>query len=248
MTTNVFDGAVKVVATDSRWSWIYGPYVVYCDDTGFHKIQVLDDLVIMFAGRGDLIQSWRDYLATKPRILANQPAATKEVSICMFDAKTGEYVKSAGGVHRIVENSRFAGTGGEHACGCWVVNRNAIRAVETAKTIDPLSGGEVKFVDIVGNDDNLKHAFMVYQTPTIDVVSKALDSRGFVMKINDSTNLGTPVPFKVAAANDTALNDFKVQAASGQLPPSAPFEGMDREWSTVEKQEMNDALRSYGWE
>jgi hypothetical protein len=67
------------------------------------------------------------------------------------------------------------------------------------------------------------------------------------MKIDDAKVLGQPVPFNLAAANDKALVEFGEKVASGQLPPSAPFEGMDREWTPAEKQGINDALAEFGW-
>ncbi|MEM5276693.1 hypothetical protein VSR17_16835 [Cupriavidus taiwanensis] len=247
MTTNVFDGAAGVIATDSRWSWKFGNYVVYLDDTGFDKIQVLEDLVIMYAGDGRMVEAWRNYLGASPRELAKQPAETKEVSVCMIDAKTGHFVKSAGGVYRLFETSRFGGSGGSYACSCWMQNRDAMRAVDTAKRVDPFSGGDVKFVDVRGKKSNLS---VVHPTKpvTIAMVNEAVHKRGLVMSINNnSTILGTPVPFQVAAANDRGLEEFGEQIATGGLAPSAPFDGMEREWTAIEKQELNEALSRYGW-
>jgi len=247
MTTNVFDGAVSVVATDSRWSWVVGDKLVYLDDTGFDKIQVLPDLVVMYAGRGDLVQAWRNYFAAVPRTLASQPAETKEVCVCIIDAATGQFVKSAGGVYTVFETSRFGGSGGAFACGCWMDNRDALRAVETAKHSDQSSGGEVRFVDIKGNGGNVKplHPTNVL---TIDMVNAALHKRGQVMPIaKENKILNSSVPFKMAAANDRELEVFGEKVANGELPPHAPFYGMEREWTPIEKEELNDALTRYGW-
>ena len=247
MTTNVFDGAAGVVATDSRWSWQWDKYIVYLDDTGFEKIQVLDDLVVMFAGNGLLIQAWRDYLAAVPRILANQPAETKKVSVCMIDAQSGEFVRSAGGDYQVFDTSRFGGTGGAHALGCWIANRNAVRAVETAKGRDPSSGGDVKFVDIKGSISNVK-ALYPTRAVTIHMVIEAVHKRGLVMTMSaKNLHFGKPVPFELAAAQDKNVAAFEQQLASGQLAPSAPFTGMNREWTAAEKEGINDTLKKYGW-
>jgi hypothetical protein len=249
MTTNVYDGPARTVATDSRWSWpvILGRWFVYLDDTGFDKIQVLKDLVVMYAGNGQLVQAWRDYFAAEPRDLSKQPAATKEVCVCVVDAETGAFVNSAGGDYQVFEDSHFGGTGGEYARDCWATNRDAIRAVETAKMKDRSSGGDVKYLDVVNKRGNL---MLVHPTNlvTIQMVNQALHKRGVVMDLRKNVTVGgEAVPFEKAAAAHAELAEFGQQVAAGEISPSAPFAGMDREWTTAEKQGLNDALRKYGW-
>jgi hypothetical protein len=249
MTTNVFDGPARIVATDSRWSWpvIDGRWFVYLDDTGFDKIQVLNDLVVMYAGDGQLVQAWRDYFADEARELAAQPTATKEVCVCVVDAETGVFVKSAGGDYEVFEDSLFGGTGGGYARKCWATNRKATRAVETAKAEDRSSGGEVKYVDIVNKDGNVKPVYPS-ELVTIQSVNLALYKRGVVMDLRKNVTVGgEAVPFELAAAAHAELAEFGQQVVAGQVSPSAPFAGMNREWTTAEKEGLNDALRKYGW-
>lgn len=243
MTTNVFDGASVVVATDSRWSYRYGNYLIYLDDTGFEKIEVVENAAFMFAGRGDRVQEWKHWLRTNPTSPEHQPTETKGMSVCVVSKMTGTVIMSVGDYH-VHEVSHFAGSGRDHARGCWIKNRDALKCVETAKSKDIYSGGEVKYFSVRDSKHNLYPSAPV----TIQMVNNALHTRGLVMSINDTTATPSAVPFKMAAANDTGLEEFGKKIANGEISPSAPFDGMDRDWTATEKKGFDDALASvFGW-
>jgi hypothetical protein len=241
MTTNVFDGNKAVMATDSRWSWRWGNYLLYLDDTGSEKIVLVERAAVMFAGKGNLIQAWKDFLWSKPTSWNDAPKELKGLSVCVVSVDTKSVLHAVGDYHA-VGNSGFAGTGRNFARTCWTQNGDACKSVRTAIAADHYSGGPVNYFDIGNNKHNL-----VYQAKiTIDMVNAALSTRGQVMSINDS-NFG-PVPFAKAASADAGLKEFGDRVASGQVSPEAPFDGMTREWTKEETDGFQAALTQvFGW-
>ena len=73
MTTNVFDGPVGLVATDSRWSIQRGRWLIYLDDTNFDKIELTDAAAFMFAGSAVLIEKWKLWIRSNPPDASGMP-------------------------------------------------------------------------------------------------------------------------------------------------------------------------------
>lgn len=243
MTTNVFDGAAGVIATDSRWSVLQGAWLVYVDDARFEKIERHNDFAFMFAGKGDVIQSWKTWIRSNPEGVQAMPPC-EGISVCIVDSKS-KRVKFCERQDIVKDGAYFSGTGSRFAYLCWEKNRNAQRSVESAKEVDMFTGGEVKYLDMTGDTHNLHH---VTNDVTIDMVRRALSTRGMVMQITGKIQSGAPFPLKDAAANDEELKDLQGKIASGAISPDAPCDGMHSEWTYDQKTRLADALSDvFGW-
>lgn len=252
MTTNIFDGNAKVMATDSRWSIPYGPWLFYLDDTGYEKILRYNDFALMFAGEGQKIQEYKDWVRSNPVDDSNMPAE-KGMSVCMVEESSGVVVFRK---HQDIEaeNVLAAGSGSLWAFGCWKENKCARQAVVTAKGKDHCSGGEVKFVDFVKSETNvIEHAGQ--SELHIKTVTQNILQRGIAMKIQ-ALPPGVPdLPFpKADGVIDVANNEQAARAAAvalaanGQLSATAPCAGMHNEWTPEDRSAFKQALgKMFGW-
>jgi hypothetical protein len=255
MTTNIFDSSGHLMATDSRWSIEYGDWLLYLDDTGYEKMLVRNGKVLMFAGYGRVIQLWKDWINSDPPDPSGMPAH-KGMSVCMVDGATRTVDFDA--EQDIVANGVYcAGSGSRSAYSCWSANRDAHRAVETAKSKDIFSGGEVKFYNFKNGSNNLVNNYPTAGI-TIKMVDQAILSRGSVMKTNTNSTSGASLPFpKVAnakaaddAANDdkSAVEEIREKIAAGELSANAPCDGMHNDWTEENKAKFQKALGNmFGW-
>jgi hypothetical protein len=244
MTTNVFDGNAGLIATDSRWSISWSKWVVYVDDVRFEKIERYLTSAFMFAGQGLKIQEWKNWIRSAPQDDTSMPTCDG-LSVCIVD--TARNVVTFSERQDIVKDGAyFAGSGSRFAYVCWDRNRNAQKSVETAKTVDIFTGGEVKFLDAKSGQHNLYHGTV---NVTIDMVGKAIETRGMVMEIA----AGTPqsgIPFKLSelAANDKEMKELQAKIANGELHPEAPCDGMYSEWSDDQTKRLKTALAGvFSW-
>lgn len=171
--------------------------------------------------------------------------ACNGMAVCMVDTKSKAVLFSER-QDIVKDGAYFAGTGSRYAYLCWDKNRNAQKSVATAKEVDIFTGGEVKYFDGESGDHNL-HPGTV--DVTIDMVEKAIQTRGMVMEIANGTTVGRP-PFKLTdvAANDVELNELQGKIANGDLSAEAPCDGMYSEWTTDEKARLTDALsKVFSW-
>lgn len=246
MTTNIFDGTAHVMATDSRWSVKHGDFMLYIDDVGYDKIELCNGKALMFAGYGRKIDEWKKWIRSNPQDASNMPGF-EGMAVCMVDVASKAVDFSA--EQDIVNSGAYcAGSGSFYAFSCWSVNRCAKKAVETAKSTDIFSGGEVKYYAFTNGENNLNYP---QAQVTIEMVDKALSERGLVMNMNRNAT-GTPaIPFpKAAAANeqDAAVKDIRAKVASGDLSANAPCDGMYNDWKDEDKSKFVDALgRMFGW-
>ncbi|MDB5754338.1 MAG: hypothetical protein JWR56_766 [Massilia sp.] len=251
MTTNIYDGNKKVMATDSRWSIPYGPWLFYLDDTGYEKIERFGGYSLMFAGNGDKIQEYKDWIRSAPADDSGMPIE-KGMSVCMIEDATGVVAFQK---HQDIESQNVlcAGSGSLWAFGCWMDHRCSKQAVETAKSKDNQSGGDTKFIDFSTAATNLVP--VVGQADIrIDTVTRNILTRGIAMKIQTVPtgvpNLNFP---KAPAANAsfdeaTAREEAKKLAAAGQLNATAPCAGMHNDWSPEDKSQFKHALgKMFGW-
>jgi hypothetical protein len=244
MTTNVFDGNSALIATDSRWSVKWSKWVVYVDDVPFYKIEPVADTAFMFAGKGNRIQEWKDWVRSNPTDDSAMPAC-EGMSVCMIRMPDG-HVMFANGQDIVNDGAYFAGSGSRYAYVCWNVNRNAQKAIETAKEVDVYTGGDVKFFDIKSKEHNLHH---INALATIQMVGKAIEERGNVMEISAGTSKQS-IPFKMSeiAANDHEMQELKGKIASGEITPEAPCDSMYSEWNENQVQELKSALaKTFKW-
>lgn len=250
MTTNIFDGNSLVMATDSRWSIEYGSWLFYLDDTGYSKILRLNGMALMFAGYGKKIQEYKDWIRSNPSDFSAQPDV-KGMSVCMIEEATGSVeVKEEQDID--TNNVLCAGSGARPAYGCWTTNKCSMRAVESAKLVDPCSGGDVRYVNCSTSATNVLDYFAEEQL-TIETISSNIINRGIAMKIR-TTPMGTPdLPFPKAAgdaANEEQIARTEVASlvASGKLSANAPCDGMHNDWSEDSKKNFQRALgKMFGW-
>lgn len=241
MTTNVFDGNAAVMATDSRWSIRHGKYVIYLDDTGFEKIELRNQHAFMFAGNGLRIQEWKSWIRSDPKDDSTQPAE-EGICVCVVSMDTKQVKFS---VKQDVEREGgfFAGSGSTYAVPCWLVNKDAKRAVDTAKQSDIFSGGEIKFFNFATGAHNLGYPS---GDITIQMVVEAINKRGLAMTTN--VNSTQPFPFAVAANDNPELAEIRQKIANGELSANAPCDGMYNEWTKEEKSSLKRALGDvFGW-
>lgn len=239
MTTNVIDLLSGQIACDSRWSFEsrQDNFVIYVDDTGFEKILSVGDFAYTFAGNGLLIQKWKDWLRCPspneipmPLTESITPSGLMGITVCMIHKDTRRVAFAKGHPTR-VDGAMFAGSGAVHASGCWIVNQDAQRAVETAKARDPLSGGTVKYLVFSSGDHNLT------ETSTIDDVGRSLVTKGTVMYANQNV-----LSVEEAAKRDENVRRVVEGAAAGSIIANAPCPGMYNAWSSEEVANFKAAL------
>lgn len=242
MTTNVIDLAVGISVTDSRWSYQAPFFTLYVDDVGFEKIVEYRQRAYTFAGDGELIQVWKDWLASEPTSVHSMPDVEREtpqgvrsVTICIVKMATKE-VSYRRGTAIAYDQALFAGTGGFAARLCWDKNRDAKKAVESAIQKDLFSGGTVKYLVFADNDNNLS------EFATIGEVNRQLATRGVCMihAAGNATNTGTPVS---GSDHEKEIAKIKEQLTSGDIVASAPCDAMFERWSEEEKEQLRTALQ-----
>jgi hypothetical protein len=237
MTTNVFDGAAGMMATDSRWSIKYGSYLIFLDDAGFEKIEFLGDFALMFAGLGPRVQEWKTWIRSNPdtETMPGQPAH-QGMAVCMSHIPT-KSVAFARGQKITKDGASFAGTGSFAAYTCWAANKDAKRAVTTAMSADIFTGGEVKFSNFADGSHNIYAGGADVQYA--DLLKQIL-TRGLVMP---TTKPIAPFPLKDAVASNDDLQKAVEKIANGELHASAPDDSMLSDWTAAEKDEFNKALK-----
>lgn len=246
MTTNVYDSLAGMMSSDSRWSCQHGKYLIYIDDARFEKIEKYQNSVFMFAGDGTKIQAWKDWIRASPKSNAGMPDCEK-ICICIAD-KSKNSVLFMERQDIVKDGGYFAGSGSIYAYQCWDLNKDPLKAVESAKIFDVSSGGDVKFFEFASENHNLFSP--TREDVRIEDVSKAMATRGNVMEITVNNATNSP-PFKLAdmAANDASLLDAQNKIKSGQLSPTAPCDGMYSEWTDGQREKLNSALgKVFGWD
>jgi hypothetical protein len=249
MTTNIFDGNTSVMATDSRWSIEYGQWLLYLDDTGYEKIERLNGRALMFAGRGLRIQEYKTWIRSQPADFSSMPEV-KGMCVCMVDEATGTIIFQK---HQEIEANGVlcAGSGARAAYSCWLLNKCARQAVESAKAKDPCSGGEVKYINFAKSETNIADVYPHSQL-TINTISANIVQRGIAMKIQ-STPYGTPnLPFSKAPsvldAQEPPREEMAKLVANGTLEATAPCNGMHNDWTEQDKENFKNALaKMFGW-
>lgn len=243
MTTNVFDGPAGVLATDSRWSVQQGRWLVYVDDTAFWKLELAHDAAFMFAGKGRRIQEWKDWIRTDPQDDSEMPDP-EGISVCLVKVSTKE-VRFAERQDIVKDGAYFAGSGSRYAFTCWAVNKDAQKSIGSAMKVDPATGGEVKFFDVVSKKHNLTS---ISAEASVDAVHKAITTRGIVMDIGAKRPGAAPFKLSDIAASDTELRDLQAKLESGELAPEAPCDGMYSEWTADQKTRLKGAISDvFGW-
>ncbi|MEO9655919.1 hypothetical protein [Marinomonas sp.] len=245
MTTTVYDVDGKVVTTDSRWSINLDGlglvnHVLFVDNTEFEKLANRQTVCVIFAGDLELISEWKAWLNQEdlgvdiPRTEISQD---RTVSLTLIHKKNNQVLFDCGLKYPLLdEHSKrmlalFAGSGGINACHCWVENRCARTCIGTAATADPYTGGEIKFLNFVSDDNNLgSYCF------DPKVVMEAILDRGKVMNV-------------LQAGQIVDLKDFdkdgviKSAVLNGALHATAPVGGDSQfKWTEERKSKLRSVL------
>lgn len=245
MTTNVYDKAAGVLASDTRWSYRLvqdGPIcstvaLLYVDDTGFEKIEYQPDYSYIFAGPSDLIDRWKMWINSPNRAVEAPPGVANDFALCIIEMATGEVFEEHG--QRIRDDLyRFAGTGAEPAHNCWKKSKDPRKAVRSATDGDIFSGGEVKYLNLKDSSNNLD------ASGTYELIKQHTLKRGMVMYTSGNN---APVSIDEAAARDPRIKELVAKIAKGDAVAEAPC-GLDTVvWTDSDVKRLNSSLqRMYG--
>lgn len=226
MTTTVFDAAAGQICSDTRWSvrldQIYSGFVLYVDDTGYDKITDLNSHVMIFAGDAELISHWKLWSTVRPLDVNNLPSYElpegRCISLSIVDKQAKKVVFDCGQkmAQLCLDTNEilavFSGSGAQSAAHMWNECRCAMASIEHAKSKDPFSGGETKYLDYSQNISNLNEDSYEYEMLKMELIS-----RGMVMNLNEITN--DPVPLQ----NLEQFEEIRQAMMSGELNASAPI-------------------------
>lgn len=242
MTTNVIDLLAGKVATDSRWSCKGTNFVLYIDNVGFEKIAQLRGFAYTFAGDGNLIAVWKDWLAegAPGGILAAPPPAVqtvngpRSIALCITDMAANRLLLHRGcfGVQGM---AYFAGSGGMTAKSCWQENHDATKAVNSAIGMDPYSGGNVKFLEFSSHQNNLN------DNVSMKEVGKIISTKGTVMYAANQ-NSSRSMSVEEAKNTDAEVKKLTDALSVGARSASAPCEAMYTCWTDDEMASLRAAL------
>lgn len=247
MTTNVYDYATGVLASDSRWS-IETPSnsIIYVDDSGYDKVDVVGDTAYLFAGAVPVIHIWKMYLRSRQQGDKTLARPSMEgMAMLAVALKSGDVVHGYGQDIFPSEDgkilSSFAGTGAYSAHKCWLKNKSAITAVITATTQDRFSGLPHKYCstrNLVDSDFS--------KCTDLRVLSSSFLDRGMVMKNPAASSpqaLPVSIPLKDAAENDPEIKSYVDLLASGRIDSvKAPCDAMYNKPSKQDEADMDRAL------
>lgn len=221
----------------------HGRYLVYVDDVNYHKILPRGDHVAMFAGDGLRIDAWKQWLSA-PKVDHSNFPATDGVAVCLVKCSNTTLVFQSG-VDIVTDNAHFAGSGSRYAVECWRENGCAKTAVRTAASLDPCTGGEVKFFDSRTGGNNLRPPIPQKQATFAELIS-ALNLKGNIMDLAARTTLPLKLQelSKIAAGVDAPRELAALVAAveAGSLVPSAPCDAM---YSTWTQEKIDEGKRAF---
>jgi len=133
------------------------------------------------------------------------------------------------------DDSCFAGTGAWSAYSCWKSNKDARKAVETAKMADRFSGGQVKFFDLTDRSHNLLGPC------DFNSIREGIKTRGMVMYFGNPAHK----PVQEAVANDPQVAEAMKKIANGSASLTAPSASAENEWTEEDKARLDKALGQY---
>lgn len=236
MTTTVFDGAKGFLTSDSRWSKDTDYAVLYVDDTGFDKIETAEGLVFLFAGNSMVIQQWKTYL--RASLVGARPTQAG-IALLIAEIATGNLLHLYQQDILLPDSTNpvtsFAGSGARHAVRCWETNSCAKKAVDTAKTADIYSGGEIKFFELATGQHNLTNS------SDLAGMGRAFLERGKVMY----TSNDKPISVQEAAANDPRVAELCKEIAKGKIPLNAPCDAMYNQPTADDDRRLDDVLSKF---
>ncbi len=240
MTTNVYDKTKFLVTTDSRWSIITDIGVIYVDDTGFDKIETAKDHAFVFAGNSAVIQNWKDYIRGSQSGQPLSRPSAKGISLLVAKLGSGSFVEAYGqdiGLpNKLRPTVSFAGTGAHPAALCWIANKCGRRAIDSAKSRDYYSGGEVMYLELDTRNSNLRN------DRNADKLSEAFLEKGMIMYTPGLT--AASVPLALAAESDPRVAEWMQKIAEGAVEIQAPCDSMFAEPTEEEDARLDAAMAS----
>lgn len=237
MTTNVYDLPKGILASDSRWSGDADGYLFVVDDVGYEKIVFDSMLAFLFAGDLGIIDIWKCWFYGGRNNAI--PNVNDKLSMCVVDISTGT-VRKDHGIKLLspCNLARFAGTGSPHALQCWTTNKDPIRSVQTACSLDMKSGGKVNYLNRITKENNVK------DYATVDKVLNSFLLKGEMIMLNGNQKQA-PVPIREAIKDSSANDAFNKVMKGGGASICAPFIGMGTPWTEAEINELNAILKEY---
>ncbi|MBV6817550.1 hypothetical protein KWG64_06295 [Rahnella sp. PD12R] len=248
MTTTVYDRLSRAVTSDSRWSCDLDPFdpgyvghILYVDDTGFGKLAMREDTVMVLAGNGTLIELWkewltRDELSFEVEMPPLNIPGKMPFSIYLIEMSTNTVLFDEGHKHTVFNLdanevlASFSGSGGVHAADSWIESACCRTAIDYAKTKDHYTGGTVRFVDFASRKCDLESGLTTIQ----EVVNLMLE-RGYIM---DTKKPGA-TPVSISAQEVAHVRQL---LANGSLMPSAPVGKGAKEWDENSKAKFVQAI------
>lgn len=243
VTTNVRDSLAHVLAADSRWSIDLTQYgidkLLYVDDIDYQKIVAVGRGVFMFAGNSKLIDNWKFAIA----LADNFPSAvnwsnmpTTGLAVCGVERITGRVEID---LNQTISDAyaSFAGSGAAYAIKCWLHNKDATRAVATAKGSDLYSGGEVRYYSLPGGENNIG------LDGPLSALNSSFMEKGYVMNISDQQKAVQPI--REAVLNDAELRAVMAEVSQGNITATAPHQHMNRVLSVEEKSKLVKSMEFF---
>ncbi|MBA0416182.1 hypothetical protein D7Y48_05525 [Stenotrophomonas maltophilia] len=207
--------------------------MVFLDDTGFDKIVDRPSAVMMCAGSMKLIALWKTWFVagTGPMPVSEFYEGSFKHEICVAVVRKRDFGLrfSAGTYENFEDAAEFCGTGAIYAKDCYSVNGCAKTAVLTASRHDPMTGGEVKFVDTkVPFSSNVMNP-----STTVEEVEAQLATKGFVMEKS------TGNVFSIATGQQVHQQAMSAAIAAGL---SAPTGQKLRSWTEREREDLQKVM------
>lgn len=248
MTTTVYDCDNKLAACDTRWSAnvnIDGiDHIIHVDDTGFNKIVSRKGGIIICAGDGKTIEKIKKWWSEKVLIAEDMPdleeAGRFSVSLLMV-ASNGDIVHDSGLKQVLYDYEKdhkhaiFLGSGAKSAANFFINCGCAISAVEGAKSLDPWSGGEVKYINLNTLEHNIDDENLNYNS-----LLESMGERGVIMKVNDMYVANSSGAESMKLSDHPQADKIKSFLANGSVKAYTPVGGDKVEWT----KEENDQIKS----
>lgn len=237
MTTNVLDLHAGIAAADSRWSSSSddGLLMAYADDVGFEKIMPFYHLLLVFAGSGELIQQWKDWLLHMgaEELPPTDAPPNRTISVTVTNIYLSALLFECRQIRCKEQYARFAGSGGIHAYRYWLNNGDARMAVQYATSMDVYSGGTTKYFKFDTRENNL------HETIRVNKVNAIIYERDHLMDFRTKQT----VSLKEAAKQDEEVARFAERIKSGEARVETPGMGPSTPWTNEERQELYRVLQ-----
>ncbi|EPM5567322.1 hypothetical protein PZS07_22220 [Providencia thailandensis] len=249
MTTTVYDCDNKLAACDTRWSAnlnIGGDdYIIHVDDTGFNKIVSRKGGIIICAGDGKTIEKIKKWWSEDILVADDMPdleeAGKFSVGLLMI-ASNGVIVHDSGLKQVLYDYEKdhkhaiFLGSGAKSAANFFIKCGCAKSSVKGAESLDPWSGGEVKFIDLNTLENNLDDENLNYNS-----ILTSMADRGEIMKANDIYIANSSSVETMKLSDHPQADEIKSILANGSVKAYSPVGGDRAEWTKEENEQIKIA-------